>query len=138
MTTTHNRTAQSIYPAFRYEDARKAIAWLTSVLGFEEHEVCSADDGSIQHAELRINGNLIMLGSVTPTSLTKSPRDLGGVSFTTYIALDSASDVDALHDRARDAGADIIRELTDTDYGSREFSARDLEGYVWSFGTYRP
>ena len=29
-------------------------------------------------------------------------------------------------------------ELTDTDYGSRDFSVRDPEGNVWSFGTYAP
>lgn len=28
--------------------------------------------------------------------------------------------------------------LTDTDYGSRDYSARDPEGSLWSFGTYRP
>jgi uncharacterized glyoxalase superfamily protein PhnB len=31
-----------------------------------------------------------------------------------------------------------VREIEDTDYGSREYTARDLEGHVWSFGTYRP
>jgi uncharacterized glyoxalase superfamily protein PhnB len=138
MTTIQNRTAQSIYPGVRYEDARAAIGWLTSVLGFQEHEVCAADDGSIQHAELRINGNLIMLGTASPGGFTKSPRELGGASFSVYVALDAASDVDALRDRAKHAGAEIVRELTDTDYGSREFSVRDPEGYVWSFGTYRP
>jgi uncharacterized glyoxalase superfamily protein PhnB len=47
-------------------------------------------------------------------------------------------DPDALHQRAVAAGAPIVRELSDTDYGSREFAARDLEGNLWSFGTYRP
>jgi uncharacterized glyoxalase superfamily protein PhnB len=48
------------------------------------------------------------------------------------------SDPDGLHERATAAGAEITRELQDTDYGSREFSARDPEGNVWSFGTYDP
>ena len=39
---------------------------------------------------------------------------------------------------AREAGADIALELTDTDYDSRDFTARDPEGTLWSFGTYRP
>ena len=39
---------------------------------------------------------------------------------------------------AKAAGAEITRELQDMDYGSREFSARDPEGNVWSFGTYDP
>jgi hypothetical protein len=58
--------------------------------------------------------------------------DLGPSS--TYVVCE---DPDALHDRALAAGAEIIRALTDQDYGSREFSARDPEGNVWSFGTYR-
>jgi uncharacterized glyoxalase superfamily protein PhnB len=31
-----------------------------------------------------------------------------------------------------------VRELEDMDYGSREYSARDPEGNLWSFGTYDP
>jgi uncharacterized glyoxalase superfamily protein PhnB len=52
-----------------------------------------------------------------------------------YVVVD---DPDALHDRAAAAGADIVTGLTDQDYGSREFAARDPQGNVWSFGTYRP
>jgi uncharacterized glyoxalase superfamily protein PhnB len=53
----------------------------------------------------------------------------------TYVAVD---DIDGLYDRARSAGAEVIMEITDTDYGSRDFSVKDPEGNVWSFGTYRP
>ena len=52
-----------------------------------------------------------------------------------YIAVD---DTDAMHDRARDAGAEIVMPPTDTDYGSRDFVCRDPEGYLWCFGTYWP
>ena len=44
---------------------------------------------------------------------------------------------DALYERAKAAGAEIIRAPHDTDYGSRDFAARDPEGNRWSFGTYR-
>ena len=47
-------------------------------------------------------------------------------------------DIDAHHERATAAGAELVRALQDTDYGSREYSARDVEGNVWSFGTYQP
>jgi uncharacterized glyoxalase superfamily protein PhnB len=50
----------------------------------------------------------------------------------------AVDDPDALHDRAKEAGATIVRELADQDYGSREFTASDPEGNLWSFGTYRP
>ena len=132
------KTLQSIYPALRYSDAKGAIAWLKSALGFEEHEVYLGDDDTIAHAELKLGGNLIMLGSEKPDAYGKSPRSLGGVSSTIYIAVDTAAEVDACCARAKAAGAEIIRQLCDTDYGSHEFGLRDPEGYIWSFGTYRP
>ena len=52
-----------------------------------------------------------------------------------YVALDG---VDAHYAQAVAEGAEILRPLADTDYGSREYTARDLEGNLWSFGTYRP
>ena len=42
-----------------------------------------------------------------------------------------------MHARAVQAGADISRELNETDYGSVEFGLRDPEGNQWSFGSYR-
>jgi uncharacterized glyoxalase superfamily protein PhnB len=47
-------------------------------------------------------------------------------------------DIDAHYERAMAAGAEIVRQLADTGYGSREYSVRDPEGHLWSFGTYRP
>ena len=47
-------------------------------------------------------------------------------------------DADAHHDRAKAAGAEIVMALRDTDYGSRDYAAKDPEGNTWYFGTYRP
>ncbi len=52
-----------------------------------------------------------------------------------YVAVE---DADGHYEQAKAAGAEILRELERTDYGSREYTARDLEGNLWSFGTYRP
>jgi uncharacterized glyoxalase superfamily protein PhnB len=46
-------------------------------------------------------------------------------------------DPDGLFARATAAGAKVLRELHDTDYGSRDFAVLDPEGNHWSFGTYR-
>jgi uncharacterized glyoxalase superfamily protein PhnB len=51
-----------------------------------------------------------------------------------YVVTD---DPDGLFARAVAAGAEVLRPLEDTDYGSREFAVRDPEGNLWSFGTYR-
>jgi uncharacterized glyoxalase superfamily protein PhnB len=47
-------------------------------------------------------------------------------------------ETDALFERAREAGAEVVSEPSDQDYGSRDFAVRDPEGNVWAFGTYAP
>ena len=59
----------------------------------------------------------------------------GAGRYSLYVLVE---DPDAHLARASEAGAAIERELSDTDYGSREYTARDPEGNLWSFGTYRP
>ncbi|MEV0806771.1 VOC family protein [Micromonospora sp. NPDC050200] len=121
---------RSIYPVFRYPDARAAIDWLCAAFGFQVHEVHDAPDGSVAHAQLGYGGDLIMLATGSGPRARPADDD-----YVVYVAVD---DVDAHHDRARAAGAEIVREPFDTDYGSRDYTARDLAGNIWSFGTYRP
>jgi predicted enzyme related to lactoylglutathione lyase len=66
-----------------------------------------------------------------PAPRPRPPDD----DWSVYVAV---PDVDAHCAQARAAGAEITREPFDTDYGSRDYAARDLAGNVWSFGTYRP
>jgi uncharacterized glyoxalase superfamily protein PhnB len=121
----------SIYPSFRYRDARAAIAFLRDAFGFEEVAVYEGDDGSIAHAELRLGNGMIMLGS----QREGDPYERHVGSEWVYVVVD---DADAHHARAVEHGAEIIMELTDQDYGSRDYAARDPEGNTWNFGTYRP
>jgi len=120
----------SIYPVLRYDDATKAIRFLTEAFGLTEHFVTPGPDGAIGHAELAWGNGLVMLSS---GSVGSSAFALGPVCL--YLAV---SDPDAHHDRAVAAGAEIVMELTDQDYGSREYAAGDPEGNVWCFGTYQP
>jgi hypothetical protein len=73
---------------------------------------------------------IVMLGSSRPDA--PATRGGGGGIYVVVI------DPDAHCARARDAGAEILREPFDTDYGSRDYSAKDPEGNVWHFGTYQP
>ncbi|MBM0228405.1 MULTISPECIES: VOC family protein [Micromonospora] len=121
---------RTIYPIFRYPDARAAIDWLCTAFGFTVHAVHEAPDGSVAHAELTLDTGMIMLGERSGPRPRPADDD-----WSVYVALD---DVDAHCARARAAGAEIVREPFDTDYGSRDYAARDLAGHVWSFGSYRP
>jgi uncharacterized glyoxalase superfamily protein PhnB len=120
-----------VWPALRYRDARAAIDFLTGAFGFEPAVVYEEGD-LVLHAELRWpRGGGIMLGSARDDAAARDGFTPGlGV---VYVVAD---DVDALHDRAAAAGAEIVVGLHDTDYGSRDFTARDPEGVRWSFGTY--
>jgi uncharacterized glyoxalase superfamily protein PhnB len=125
--------APDIVPFIRYRDAPAAIEWLVRALGFEKLSVFEGEGGTIAHAVLRFGSGAIQLSSPRggETPRQEHTMGLGGL----YLVVD---DPDALYARAKAAGAEITRELTDQDYGSREFSVRDLEGNGWSFGTYRP
>ena len=130
------KTHPNIFPALRYKDASAAIDWLERAFGFEEKVIYRGEDGTVQHAEMRLGAGMIMFGQVREDGWMdgKTPDPLAS-SQGIYVVID---DPDAHHDRARAAGAQIVRELTDQDYGSREYSTRDLEGNLWSFGTYDP
>ena len=126
-------SAPTIYPALRYRDPDAAIAWLERALGFTAQDVFRDDDGAVAHAELAFGDGLIMLGGFPEPSAEHLEYDQGVTS--TYAYTD---DPDALHAQATAAGAPVAMPLRDTPYGSREFSVRDPEGHIWSFGTYRP
>src|SRR3954467_12240374 len=132
---------QTIFPAYPYRDARAAIDWLGRAFGFEPRMVVDGPNGTVAHAELVLGDAMIMLGSARDGD-GYAPPPRGGAGHAPapggaalYVVL---ADPDAPLERARAAGADVVRELTDTDYGSREYSVRGSEGNHWSFGTYQP
>jgi uncharacterized glyoxalase superfamily protein PhnB len=126
----------NIFPALRYRDANAAIEWLERAFGFQEKAVYRGEDGAVSHAELALGAGLVMLGQSRPDGwLGGSAPDARASTGSIYIVV---ADPDTHYEHAQAAGAEIVRELTDEDYGSREYSARDLEGNLWSFGTYDP
>lgn len=123
----------SIHPTLRYDDPRTAITFLTGALGLVEQVVYTDDDGAVAHAELSFGDGVVMLGTRTGRD---DRFDTGRAVI--YLVADGAPAVDALHDRAVTAGAEVVQELTDQPYGSREFAVLDPEGNVWTVGSYRP
>jgi uncharacterized glyoxalase superfamily protein PhnB len=123
-------------PFLEYEDARAALDWLGKAYGFEQTALHESPDGKVAHAEMRYGEGMVMIGAAWENNWgMRTPRQLGGVNQGVYVIVD---DIDEHHERARAAGAEIVRPLEDTDYGSREYMSRDPEGNIWSFGTYRP
>jgi len=141
MSTSAKNTRATIIPCLRYRDAPKAIEWLCRTFGFEKQLVVPNADGTIAHAQLSFGSGMIMLGSVLEDEtefgrLIKQPDEIGG--FETQSAYVVVSDADEIYARAKAAGAEIVIEIKDEDYGGRGFSCRDLEGHLWNIGTYDP
>jgi uncharacterized glyoxalase superfamily protein PhnB len=126
----------NIFPEIVYDDAAAAVEWLALAFGFTLGELIPGPDETIAHAELHYGPGTIMVKSTTTETLWgTSPRTLGGINQSLFVAVE---DPDAHHARAKAAGAEIIMEPTDMDFGARNYAARDPEGHVWGFGTYWP
>ena len=141
MSSPAKDTRATIIPCLRYRDAPKAIEWLCRTFGFEKQLVVPNADGTIAHAQLSFGNGMIMLGSVLEVEtefgrLIKQPDEIGG--FETQSAYVVVSDADEIYARAKAAGAEIVIDIKDEDYGGRDFSCRDLEGHLWNIGTYDP
>jgi uncharacterized glyoxalase superfamily protein PhnB len=126
----------NVIPFLGYEDPRAALDWLARAFGFEASAVHEGENGEIVHAEMRFGDGMIMLGRPGPSFGMKTAKELGAVNQGIYSIVDDG--IDAHFERAVAAGAEVVMELHDTDYGSREYMVRDPEGNLWSFGTYRP
>ncbi len=106
-----------IIPTMRYEDALKMIDWLCDAFGFARHLVVDDGAGGVAHAQLTFGNAMIMLGSAREDdfgALQSTVRTVGGISQSPYIIV---SDVDAICEKARAAGAEITMEPKDEDYG---------------------
>lgn len=138
MSTAAKDTRATIIAVMRYRDADAALKFLTDVFGFAEHAVYRGEDGKVQHAELSFGNGMIMIGPVADTPFGRFMREPGRAGGVTGAIYAIVANPDTHHAKSVTAGFDIIMALRDEFYGGREYSVRDPEGYVWTFGTYDP
>jgi uncharacterized glyoxalase superfamily protein PhnB len=118
---------------------------LVEAFGFLEKFVVTTDDETgVVHAQLLWPlGGGIMLSDIGMHSERSDSSGRGEEAYEIFWPSDPVSiyvitdEPDALHDRAIETGAEIIMPLFDEEYGSRGFSCKDIDGNIWSFGTYR-
>lgn len=136
---TPTDAGSTVIPCLRYRDARAAIAWLERAFGFQAQAVYAEGD-IVYHAQLVYGRGMIMLGSVGNGgewgALVVQPDEIGGRE--TQSACVVVSDPDAHYARAVAAGATVVIDIADQDYGGRGYACRDLEGRLWWFGSYDP
>ncbi|TLD71258.1 glyoxalase [Phragmitibacter flavus] len=129
----------TIIPCLAYRNAAQAIEWLCDIFGFEKHAVYPNEDGSIAHAELKLGNSMIMLGDINDGPFGRyitQPADINGKE--TQCCYLVVSDADLIHEKVIASGCEILIPIKDESYGGRGFTCRDLEGHIWSLGTYNP
>ena len=129
----------AVIPIVRYADAEQAIAWLCAAFGFEVFLKVPGEGGRIAHARLTLGRGMIMLASLGRDgdfdARFRSPAAMGGISQCTMMIV---SDPDHIYATAQDAGARIVDEIQDFEFGGRTFSCEDPEAHVWVFSSYDP
>jgi uncharacterized glyoxalase superfamily protein PhnB len=139
MTANGTWPRTTVIPTVRYRDVAAAIAWLTHAFGFTAHRVVADQDGGVRYAELTFGSGMVMVAPVQESAygrLMVQPDAVGGVE--TQICYLLVEDAAAHHTRAVAAGAEIVLDLDAQDGNRRGYSCRDLEGHIWSFGSYDP
>ncbi len=127
-----------VIPSLRYRNAKRAVTWLQEAFGFEPHLVVEGEGDRIEHAQFTYGTGMIMFGSGQGSDyddLVASAPEGGRPTVGLYVVV---SDVEGHAGRARAAGAEIVMEPEDQDYGGKAYTCRDFEGNVWSFGNYDP
>lgn len=118
--------------AIFYKDPLAALDWLERAFGFERVMVIRDQQDQLVHSEMRFGDSYLMVGSEW-ADFTASPASIGGKN-TQTLHVHLQEGLDQHCERARAAGAVILREPQDEFYGDRTYTARDTEGHVWTFG----
>lgn len=128
-----------IIPTMKYKNAQTAIKWLCNAFGFKKHLVVEGANNTIAHAQLTYGNSMIMLSSEIENEygkLVKTPQSINGNNTqASYIIVEK---INEHYKKAVAAGAKIIIENKDEEYGGRAYTCKDPEGYIWSFGSYNP
>ena len=120
-------------PYLIVDDAAEAIAYYTKAFGAKERGRMEAPGGKIGHAELEIGDSIVMLSDPFPGAVTRPPKELGGATGSVFLYVE---DVDAVVERAVDAGATVSMEVADQFWGDRFGTVTDPFGQIWSIATH--
>jgi PhnB protein len=122
-----------VTPHIVVRDASRAADWYRRALGAEERSRVPLPGGKVMTVALWFGDSPVMIADEFPDLGIVSPLTLGG----TYGALHiTTSDVDALWQRAIDAGAEVFHPLGDTFWGERFGQIIDPFGHRWGMATH--
>lgn len=124
---------QTVFPVIRYENASRLIHWLCNRFGFRLIFRVPDQGDYVRHAQLEVQENIIIVGSVRDDEGLESPLSVGvgTQSICVYIKA-----VENHFQHSVQSKVEIIESLTETDFGSLEYHAKDPEGHLWTFSNY--
>jgi uncharacterized glyoxalase superfamily protein PhnB len=126
----------TLFATLKYQDARKATTWRADASSLQVGTYSPESGDTVDHAEMFYGNGGIMSGSMQDNEYPLATAS-GSASQAVGIYV-IVEDIDAHHAKAQAAGAEMVIDLQNMEYGSREYTARDFEGHLWSFGTYQP
>jgi uncharacterized glyoxalase superfamily protein PhnB len=129
----------TIIPCLRYRDAHAAIEWLCKAFGFTRNAVYENEQGGVEHAQLTYGNGMVMLGEVRDNEFGRhiaQPDEIGGRE--TQCACVIVANCKSHYQQAKAAGAVIVDEYSEKEYGGAGYSCHDPEGHLWYFGSYDP
>jgi uncharacterized glyoxalase superfamily protein PhnB len=133
------QSGSTVIPCLRYRDARAAIEWLCKAFGFTKHAVYENEQGGVEHAQLTFGNGMVMLGEVRDNAFGQhiaQPDEIGGRE--TQCACVTVANCKSHYEQAKAAGAVIVDDYAEKDYGGAGYSCHDPEGHLWYFGSYDP
>lgn len=134
-----SQTGSTIIPCLRYRDAHAAIDWLCKAFGFTKNAVYENEQGGVEHAQLTWGSGMVMLGEVRDNEFGRhiaQPDEIGGRE--TQCACVIVANCKSHYQQARAAGAVIVDDYAEKEYGGAGYSCHDPEGHLWYFGSYDP
>jgi predicted enzyme related to lactoylglutathione lyase len=128
MITNRSVPTNTMLAHLAHEDVDEAVKWLSKTFGFTEHYRYGEPGGPASGAQMFLGDAWMMVNRAREE--WKSPAQLGGATQSLTVFLE---DVDKHYQRAKAAGAKLLEELHETEYGELQYAAEDLAGHHWLF-----
>jgi PhnB protein len=123
----------SVTPYLHIRGAASAIDYYKQVFGAKVILSMPGPGGKVMHAEIKIGDSIVMLADENSQMDVLSPQSVGGVASSLLVYLEN---VDAVVQKAVDAGARLIRPVQNQFYGDRSGTISDPFGHHWTVATH--
>ncbi len=115
----------TVLPHVTYQNVDEAITWLTTTFGFSEHYRYGNPTSG---AQMHLGNAWIMLRRARQGSASPEKLGYGTQSLTVFV-----DDLEAHCARSKAAGAKLVENVHETEYGELQYAAEDLDGHHWLF-----